>query len=225
MTNVMSGTAAPAPPALAQALKIPHVEPGMRIGLLGGSFNPPHEGHLNASLIALSRLRLDRLWWIVTPGNPLKDPGELEGLEQRIELSRRMASHPRIDITAFEARYKVRYTQDTLAILARSRPLANFVWIMGADNLATFHRWQNWRRIAAMMPIAVIDRPGSTLSCRSAPAAIALARWRVPESRAKNLATMQPPAWTFLHGPRSPLSSSAIRSARRKSGQHQAPAK
>ncbi len=202
---------------------MPHVEPGMRIGLLGGSFNPPHEGHLNASLIALSRLGLDRLWWIVTPGNPLKDASELEGLEQRLALSRRMANHPRIDITAFEARYKVRYTQDTLSIVQRTHPLVDFVWIMGADNLASFHRWQNWRRIAAMMPFAVIDRPGSTLSSRSAPAAIALARWRVPESQAKNLAAMHPPAWVFLHGPRSPLSSSAIRSARKKSGPRQSP--
>lgn len=187
----------------------------MAVGLLGGSFNPPHEGHLNASLIALSRARLDRLWWIVSPGNPLKDPAELESLERRVAACRAMAAHPRIDITAFEARYRVRYTEDTLSILKRIRPRVRFVWVMGADNLATFHRWQNWRRIAAMMPIVIVDRPGSTLSYRSAPAAIALARYRVDESDAGLIAAMAPPAWTFLHGPRSALSSTAIRSARR----------
>lgn len=202
-------------PAIARALRIPQVEDGMSVGLLGGSFNPPHEGHLNASLIALTRARLDRLWWLVTPGNPLKSVSELESLEKRIEDCRRIARHPRIDITAFEARYKVRYTEDTLSILKRLRPRVRFVWIMGADNLATFHRWQNWRRIAAMMPIVVIDRPGSTLAHRSAPAAIALAKYRVDESDAGLIASMKPPAWTFIHGPRSPLSSTAIRAARR----------
>lgn len=202
-------------PALARALRVPHVEPGMTVGLLGGSFNPPHEGHLNASLIALSRARLDRLWWLVTPGNPLKSTAELESLERRIELCRAMARHPRIEITAFEARYRVRYTEHTLSILKRIRPRVRFVWIMGADNLATFHRWQNWRRISEMMPIVVIDRPGSTLAHRSAPAAIALGRYRVDEADAGRIATMKPPAWTFLHGPRSPMSSTAIRTARK----------
>ena len=156
----------------------------MRIGLLGGSFNPPHEGHLNASLIALTRLRLDRLWWLVSPGNPLKDRAELEGLDARIEHCRRLVRHPAIEITAFEARYRIRYTEDTLELLTQLRPQVHFVWIMGADNLAGFHRWQNWRRIAGKMPIAVIDRPGSTLSPLPSRAAIALARYRVGEDRA-----------------------------------------
>jgi nicotinate-nucleotide adenylyltransferase len=205
-------------PVLQRALELPYSEPGMAIGLLGGSFNPPHEGHLAISLIALKRARLDRLWWLVTPGNPLKDHSELESLERRIELCQQMADHPRIDITAFEAGHQVRYTFDTLSILRRLRPRVNFVWIMGADNLKGFHRWQNWRRIAAMMPIIVVDRPGSTLAHRSAPAAISLARYRLDEDEAAKLATARPPAWTFLHGPRSPLSSSAIRNARKARG-------
>ncbi len=200
-------------PALQRALEIPYSEPRMTIGLLGGSFNPPHEGHLAISLIALKRARLDRLWWLVTPGNPLKDTSELESLEKRIELCRAMADHPRIDITAFEAEHNVRYTYDTLLLLKRLRPRVNFVWVMGADNLKGFHRWQNWRRIAAMMPIIVVDRPGSTLAHRSAPAAIGLARYRVDEDEAAGIGNARPPAWTFLHGPRSPLSSSAIRAA------------
>jgi nicotinate-nucleotide adenylyltransferase len=204
--------------ALLRALEIPYAEPGMRIGLLGGSFNPPHEGHLSITLLALKRAGLDRVWWLVSPGNPLKDHSELESLERRIELCRDLAGgHPRIDITAFEARHKVRYTEDTLALLRKLRPRLNFVWMMGADNLATFHRWQNWRHIARMMPIVVIDRPGSTLSYRSAPAAIALARYRIDEGDAELISRCRPPAWTFLHGPRSALSSSAIRAAR-KSG-------
>jgi nicotinate-nucleotide adenylyltransferase len=204
-----------ATPSLKKALEIPYAEPGMKIGLLGGSFNPPHEGHRAISLLALKRAGLDRLWWLVSPGNPLKDQSELESLERRIELCRAMADHPRIDITAFEAHHHVRYTQDTLSLLKKMRPRLDFVWIMGADNLATFHRWQNWRRIAAMMPIIVVDRPGSTLAYQSAPAAIALARYRIDEDDAELIANCRPPAWTFLHGPRSPLSSSAIRAARK----------
>ena len=201
-------------PALRQALEIPFAEDGMAIGLLGGSFNPPHQGHLAISLLAMKRARLDRLWWLVSPGNPLKDHSELESLERRIKLCSGIANHPRIDITAFEANHKLGYTHDTLALLRRLRPRINFVWIMGADNLAGFHHWQNWRRIAAMMPFIVVDRPGSTLSCRSAPAAIALARYRIDEDDAAMISRMRPPAWTFLHGPRSLISSTAIRSAR-----------
>jgi len=205
-------------PSLRRALEIPQAGDGQSIGLLGGSFNPPHEGHLKISLLALRRAGLDRVWWIVSPGNPLKDHSELESLERRVELCRDIADNPRIDITAFEAVYKVRYTEDTLSILMRKRPRLKFVWIMGADNLAGFHRWQNWRRIAGMMPIVVVDRPGSTLAHVSAPAAIALSRYRIDEDDAGIISSARPPAWTFVHGPRSSVSSSAIRAARRSKG-------
>ncbi|GIL00489.1 MAG: putative nicotinate-nucleotide adenylyltransferase [Alphaproteobacteria bacterium] len=197
------------------AYHIPPTADGMRVGLFGGSFNPPHEGHLRVSEHVLKRARLDRIWWLVTPGNPLKDHGELAPLDRRIALCRGIARHPRIVVTALEARYSVRYTADTLAILKRLRPRVRFVWIMGADNLASFHHWQDWRRIAAMMPMIVVDRPGSTLSFLSARAAIALARWRVSEDAAAVVADLTPPAWTFLHGPRLALSSTAIRAASR----------
>lgn len=185
---------------------------GQAIGLFGGSFNPPHEGHLNLCDLALKRLELDQLWWIVTPGNPLKDTSRLAPLEERIRQCRAMITHPKIRVTAFEAQYRVRYTADTLRLVKKLRPRNEFVWLMGADNLADFHRWQDWREIADMMPIAVIDRPGSTLSYHSAQASIALSQFRIDEDDARLLHRMKAPAWTFLHGPRSSLSSTAIRS-------------
>lgn len=196
------------------AYRIPPTGDGMRIGLFGGSFNPPHEGHRVISEFVLKRAGLDRVWWLVTPGNPLKDHGDLAPLGERIALSREMATDSRIVVTGLEARFSVRYTADTLAILRRLRPRVRFVWIMGADNLASFHRWQNWRQIAAMMPIIVVDRPGSTLSFLSARAAIALARWRIDEGDVGRIANLAPPAWTFLHGPRMALSSTEIRAGR-----------
>jgi len=196
---------------LRDAMKIPAAGDGARIGLFGGSFNPPHEGHLNLCDIALKRLKLDQIWWMVTPGNPLKDTSNLPGLEERIMLCRQMVTHPDIKITAFEAAHRVRYTADTVQILKKLRPRHKFVWLMGADNLAGFHEWQNWEKIASIMPIAVIDRPGSTLAYRSARAALALSRFRIDEADASLLALMKPPVWTFLHGPRNTLSSSYLR--------------
>ena len=201
---------------ISDALKIPYAGDGNKIALFGGSFNPPHEGHLNVSELALQRLGVDQVWWIVTPGNPLKDHSELASLEDRIELCNELASHPKIKVTAFEARYRVRYTADTLRLLKRIRPRLNFVWLMGADNLAQFHKWQDWREIAEMMPLAIVDRPGSTLSYRSARAALTLWRYRHDEGDASLLADMEPPAWTFIHGPRSSLSSTQLRAARKK---------
>ena len=196
---------------------MPYVERGMRVGLFGGSFNPPHPGHLLVAGIALRRLRLDQLWWMVTPGNPLKQHHDLEALDRRVQLSRDMVTNPKIKITAFEASYGLTYTAETLAFLKKHNPGVNFVWVMGADNLANFHRWQNWQRIASTFPIAVIDRPGSTLAYLSAPMAKKFSRARVDEGDADQLAMAKPPAWTFIHGPRSNLSSTAIRNARSES--------
>ncbi len=195
-------------------LSMPHVEPGMAVGLFGGSFNPPHAGHALVAEIALRRLELDQLWWIVTPGNPLKDRRELAPLAERLAQSEVIAGDPRIKVTAFEARYRTRYTADTLALVkARNRDV-DFVWIMGADNLRDFHRWQRWQRIATTFPIAVIDRPGATLSFLSARLARTFDYARIDEADAPLLARRPAPAWTFIHGPRSSLSSSAIRAAR-----------
>jgi nicotinate-nucleotide adenylyltransferase len=191
--------------------RLPPFTPGMRIGLLGGSFNPPHEGHALVTRLALTRLGLDRVWWLVTPGNPLKSRAELAALHERVEAARRLIGGPRVAITDIEAEIGARYTYDTLAWLARRAPGARFVWLMGADNLRQFHLWRHWRDIADLVPIAVVDRPGSTLRATSSRAAVALARWRAPEHEALRLADRKPPAFLFLHGPRSELSSTVLR--------------
>jgi nicotinate-nucleotide adenylyltransferase len=189
----------------------------MRIGLYGGSFNPPHAGHRHVSLMALKRLGLDRVWWIVTPGNPLKDPGELATTAMRVAEAQRVAHDPRIDVTAFEEEIGARYTVDTLSYLKRRFPDVRFVWIMGADNLASFHRWRGWRGIARMMPIAIVDRPGWTLKSMGSRSAAALSMRRISEHDARALSERQPPAWVFLHGPRNHLSSTKLRQLRRTS--------
>ncbi len=198
-------------------LRLPHVEKGMTVGLFGGSFNPPHQGHLLVSEIALRRLRLNQLWWMVTPGNPLKDHSSLAPLVDRVRMSRALAQDPRIKVTAFEATHGLSYTAETLAFVKARNSGVRFVWIMGADNLAGFHRWQDWRGIAATFPIAVIDRPGSTLAYLSSMMAKAFGHARLDEDDAARLAFSRAPAWTFIHGPRSSLSSSAIRHAKSQS--------
>ena len=186
----------------------------MTVGLFGGSFNPPHQGHELVAEIALRRLGLDQLWWMVTPGNPLKNHSDLASLDERIELSREMAPGPKVKVTAFEAAHDLRYTAETLAFVKLRNPGINFVWIMGADNLRQFHKWQDWRAIAETFPIAVIDRPGSTLAYLSSKMAKTFSHARIDENHAALLPFLRAPAWTFIHGPRSSLSSSAIRSER-----------
>ncbi len=192
-------------------LRVPPCLPGMRIGLLGGSFNPPHLGHLHVARTALARLGLDRLWVMVTPGNPLKDRAGLPDLARRVAATRRLMDDPRITVTAFEAAYGSPYSWRTVDRLVRAHPGARFVWVMGGDNLAGFHRWQSWRRIAATLPIAVVDRPEASLAPLRSLAARALAPWRRPEHDAPVLALEKAPAWTFLHAPRVDLSSTELR--------------
>jgi nicotinate-nucleotide adenylyltransferase len=190
---------------------IPHYTPGMRVGLLGGSFNPPHLAHRAISLFAIKRLKLDRVWWLVTPGNPLKDDEALRDLDDRVDAARAMTHDPRIDVSCLEAVIGTRYTVDTVTYLRRRTCGLRLVWIMGADNLAQFHRWQNWRRIAAQVPIAVIDRPPQSFRALAAPAAQALARYRLPENQAGQLADQHAPAWVFLTGMKLNLSSTGLR--------------
>jgi nicotinate-nucleotide adenylyltransferase len=186
---------------------------GQQIGLFGGTFNPPHEGHKQASLLALRRLRLDRIWWLVTPGNPLKENSGLPPLPTRVAAAARIAAHPLIEVTDFEADIGSRYSFDTLLWLRRRCAGVRFVWIMGADNLTNFHHWQHWREICDLMPIAVIDRPGSTMRAMASRAAQALRRYRLDETDALLLSQRRPPALIFLHGRRSALSSTALRNA------------
>jgi len=183
----------------------------MRIGLLGGSFNPPHVAHRAISLFAIKRLKLDRVWWLVTPGNPLKDQDGLRDLNERTAAACKMANDPRIDVSCLESVIGTRYTVDTISYLRRRASGLRFVWIMGADNLAQFHRWQNWRLIASEVPIAVIDRPPQSFRALAAPAAQALARYRLPENQAGRLADQRPPAWVFLTGMKLNLSSTGLR--------------
>jgi nicotinate-nucleotide adenylyltransferase len=191
--------------------RLPSFAPGMRIGLLGGSFNPPHEGHALITRLVLTRLRLDRVWWLVTPGNPLKSLAELAALQARVEAGRRLIAGPRVVVSDIEAQIGSRFTYDTILWLKRRAPGVHFVWTMGADNLRQFHLWRHWRAIADLVPIVVVDRPGSTLKAISSRAGATLARWRIPECDAARFAAMRPPALLFLHGPRSGLSSTALR--------------
>ena len=192
---------------------IPFHTNGMRVGLLGGSFNPPHAAHRAISLFALKRLKLDRVWWLLTPGNPLKDNGGLHDLSERADAARKVADDPRIDISCLEAVIGTRYTVDTIIHLRRRVCGVHFVWIMGADNLAQFHRWKDWRRIASEVPIAVIDRPPQSFRALAAPAAQALARYRLPENQATRLAEQPTPAWVFLTGLKLSLSSTGLRNS------------
>lgn len=186
----------------------------MRVGLFGGSFDPPHRAHLDACLLAMKRLRLDRVWWLVTPGNPLKNTSHLAPLAERMAAARQLASHPRIDVTGLEAVINTRYTYDTIEWLRARCPGVQFVWIMGADNLRHFHRWQKWRAIAELIPIVVVDRPGPSLYASNSTAAQALWRFRIPEEAAMSLPARRPPVWTYLHGLKSSLSSTALRALR-----------
>jgi nicotinate-nucleotide adenylyltransferase len=195
--------------------KPPVALPGMRIGLLGGSFNPAHKGHRHISLAALTRLGLDRLWWVVTPGNPLKGAADLATLAERNRDAQRVAAHPRIEVTDFEAALGSAFTADTVAYLKRRFPGVCFVWVMGGDNLVQFARWRDWRRIVQMMPVAVLDRPGARHKALASRAARVFAASRLSESQARALPLKPPPAWTYLTIPLSKVSSTKLRKARK----------
>ncbi|WP_245943852.1 nicotinate-nucleotide adenylyltransferase [Acuticoccus kandeliae] len=192
-------------------LRVPPAAPGQSIALFGGSFNPPHSGHRNVALAGLTRLGVDQVWWMVTPGNPLKANDNLAPLAERIAATRRFADHPRMVVTACEATIGTRYTADAIAYLKRRYPAVHFIWLMGADNLAQLNRWLKWRDIVRQVPVAVVDRPGASPSVLAAPAPSAYAYARIPESRARALARAKPPAWVYLHVPLDPNSSTLLR--------------
>lgn len=190
-------------------LKLPGPVDGLRIGLFGGSFNPAHSGHLHVAETAMRRLGLDWVWWIVARGNPLKTShGDFDA---RLVSASQLASNPRMIVTDVEAQLGLTYTSDTIAAIVNRAPTAHFVWLMGADNLAGFHRWQDWHGIAQTLPIAVIARPGVGLAARNAPFARRFASSRIPASAARKLPFSKPPAWTYLTAPLDPASSTALR--------------
>ncbi len=194
---------------------LPPSASGMRIGLFGGSFNPIHDGHLLVMEETLRRLALDALWVLVTPGNPLKNNSALPSLSERVLAARARITDPRIRVTGFEAEKGFAYTWQTIGFLTGTLPDRRFVWIMGADSLADFHRWQRWRSIAAMVPIAIYARPGSGRRALASPAATMLDHAQLDESEASVLALSGPPAWIYLQGRQSTLSSTAIRAQNR----------
>ena len=189
---------------------VPRARPGQVIGLLGGSFDPPHAGHLHISREALKRFGLDRVWWLVSPGNPLKPRGPAP-LPERLRAARALVDHPRIDVTDFEARAGTRHTAQTLDALSQAAPGLRFVWLMGADNLAQFHRWQDWRRIMDTVPVGVLARPGQRISARLSPAARIYRGARLPAHASHLLGRVPAPAWCFLNVPMVDISSSALR--------------
>lgn len=192
-----------------------------RVGILGGSFNPAHAGHRQISLAALARLRLDEVWWLVSPQNPLKPVAGMAPFDRRLADARAVARHPRIRVTDIEARLGTRFTADTLAKLKRAFPRTRFVWLMGADNLTQIARWERWQQIFHAVAIAVFNRPTYCFRALSGMAARRFARRRLAASAAGSLAGRKPPAWVFLFTPLNPISASAIRarrSGRRRGG-------
>ena len=201
-----------------QALRVGFsLTPGMRVGLYGGSFNPVHGGHVQVARTALTRLGLDRVLWLVTPGNPLKAKQSAADLDERLDGVRRAAAGPSMIVSSLEAKTGSAFSVDTIAILQARYPGVHFVWIMGADNLAGFHRWRGWPDIMRRIPVAIMARPGSVLTGLSSPAARRFAHARLPVSQARSLALKAPPAWIYLPMPLNPLSSTAIRADRSQS--------
>ena len=191
---------------------LPAARPGMAVGLLGGSFDPAHAGHAHITREALRRFRLDRVWWLVSPGNPLKEHGPAP-LAQRMAHARAIMRHPRAAVTDVEARLGTRHTAQTLRALGRLYPCVRFVWLMGADNMAQLHRWEDWRSIVEAVPVGVLARPGVRISARRSRAAAVYAHARLRPFEAPRLARATPPAWCLVNLPMVNASSSAIRAA------------
>ncbi|WP_298437029.1 nicotinate-nucleotide adenylyltransferase [uncultured Jannaschia sp.] len=188
----------------------PPAVPGQAVGLLGGSFDPAHAGHVHITREALRRFGLDRVWWLVSPGNPLKTRGPAP-LAKRMERARALMRHPRVVITDIERHIGTRHTAATIARLQARYPGVRFVWLMGADNLAQFHLWEDWRGILGRVPVGVLARPGERISARTSPAAQIFRRFKVPPASAYGLAYRDPPAWAFVNMPMHAASSTAIR--------------
>ncbi len=183
---------------------------GLRVGVLGGSFDPPHQGHVHLSQEALKRFDLDKVLWLVSPGNPLK-PNPPAPISKRLVAARALIKHPRILVSDFEERHQTRYTYQTLATLKAVWPEVNFVWLMGADNLFQFHRWENWRGIMMTMPVGVLARPKLRIAARMSVTSRVFEAARLPSKKARFLAKGPAPRWSFVNMPMLGVSSSQIR--------------
>lgn len=190
----------------------PVAQAGQAVGLLGGSFDPAHAGHAHITREALKRFGLDRVWWLVSPGNPLKARGPAP-LDVRMKRAREVMVHPRVEVTDLEARLGTRYTAQTLQRLIPRYQGVRFVWLMGADNLAGFHRWQDWDWIMESVPVGVLARPGNRISARRSVAARRYEDARLPGTASQLLARGDAPRWCYINLPLSDASSSAIRAS------------
>ena len=191
-------------------VRLPYAGAGQVVGLLGGSFDPPHAGHVHISHEALKRFGLDHLWWLVSPGNPLKQHGPAP-LAERMAACDALLDHPRIHATDAEAQLGTRYTAQTLRALQAARPRLRFVWLMGADNLAQLDQWQDWRDIAERVPMGILARPGQRISARMSKAARVYGGARVPAAASRTLGLRAAPAWCFVNVPMIALSSTRLR--------------
>ncbi|MBL0848936.1 MAG: nicotinate-nucleotide adenylyltransferase [Candidatus Liberibacter ctenarytainae] len=197
--------------SLQNVMCMPHIQPGMKIGLFGGTFDPPHYGHIAIANIALTKLGLDQLWWIITPSHSFKDYSSQPSLSERIALSTKLVKNPYIHITAFEASHNYTHTFNTICQVKSRSKSVQFVWIMGADNIKTFHQWHHWKRLVRTVPIAIIDRFDTTLNYISSPMAKAFNYARLDESLSNTLCNKSPPAWIFIHNRHYIISSTILR--------------
>jgi nicotinate-nucleotide adenylyltransferase len=192
--------------------------PGMRVGLFGGSFNPAHDGHAHVAETARRRLGLDRVLWLVSPQNPLKASHETADLAERMDSARARARGPAMVVTDAETRLGVQYTIDAIRRLKARNPRVRFIWVMGADSLASFHRWRGWTEIMREIPVAVVSRPWVSLKSRFAPATQRFSHARIASRRARMLPGSTAPRWAFLRAPLNFQSSTALRDRLRREG-------
>ncbi|MCF8474681.1 MAG: nicotinate-nucleotide adenylyltransferase [Emcibacter sp.] len=184
---------------------------GKKIGLLGGSFNPAHQGHLDISLSALRTLKLDAVWWLVSPQNPLKSCDDMASLQERMVHAKKIAKDKRIHVTDLENDLGTRYTIDTLGKIIKTLPETEFIWLMGADNIVQFSQWKDWKKIAQIVLFAIFDRPSYSMAVETSEAAQYFKDYQIPENKASEFASMHPPAWIFIRDIQNPLSSTEIR--------------
>ena len=188
----------------------PSVEPGLKIGLLGGSFDPPHEGHVHITKLALKIFNLSKIWWLVCPENPIKSVTPSD-LNSRFFASKKIMKHPSVVITDLERKFKTKYTFQTLIKLKKLYPSTKFVWLMGADNLINFHHWKNWDWIMKNIPVGVLARPEEQIKAGLSRTAIKFGNYRLPKEKSIILSNYIPPVWTLSTGPMRNISSTEIR--------------